>query len=444
MAWKDQELDNVTAYEFYNDIKYFYNKDQQKIDQTVQWLLKNMTNDEAREGLADFIKNPVNPMDWRQNLKNNRTYMLYVAFSYSREGNTEMTPGMNLPKIQLNDPDDEDELQYQLDALFKKVEFKFDAFENKIIELSQKFSLGEPDLGSGMGAREMFWDINCQTAWPKEYKYTQTFATNILNFKAAVDKYAKSFNSSLIKIGLPGISEYAIWYGVLSDDLTEQQVNYFATPEGFANVANGKIDVSKMINDNMQRKSLEEKLGDNRPKLGSKRDMGKSIRKWRKTRGLDETGVAEGELDEGWKSALGAAALAGTMAMGAGGASARVMPGDDPGINRLTGKPIATQQATDTAPAKAEAPQGFSKEYLQKAANPDRFGRFLISVEKAQELLKQMNESKPKEKEADYGDDYQDMVARVKKLAGLGPLKTVYDPNKRVYRNMPTAVQPKK
>jgi hypothetical protein len=46
--------------------------------------------------------------------------------------------------------------------------------------------------------------------------------------------------------------------------------------------------------------------------------------------------------------------------------------------------------------------------------------------------------------EADYGDDYQNMVARVKKLAGLGPLKTVYDPNKRVYRNIPTAVQPKK
>lgn len=46
--------------------------------------------------------------------------------------------------------------------------------------------------------------------------------------------------------------------------------------------------------------------------------------------------------------------------------------------------------------------------------------------------------------EADYGDDYQDMVSRVKKLAGLGPLKTVYDPNKRVYKNIPTAVQPKK
>jgi hypothetical protein len=51
---------------------------------------------------------------------------------------------------------------------------------------------------------------------------------------------------------------------------------------------------------------------------------------------------------------------------------------------------------------------------------------------------------KPEPPEADYGDDYQQMVQRVKKLAGLGPLKTVYDPQKRVYRNMPTAQQPKK
>jgi hypothetical protein len=51
----------------------------------------------------------------------------------------------------------------------------------------------------------------------------------------------------------------------------------------------------------------------------------------------------------------------------------------------------------------------------------------------------------PEDKDPDqYGDDYQAMVARVKKLAGLGPMKTVYDPNKRVYRNMPTAQQPKK
>ena len=47
-------------------------------------------------------------------------------------------------------------------------------------------------------------------------------------------------------------------------------------------------------------------------------------------------------------------------------------------------------------------------------------------------------------KEVDYDDEYDAMVARVKRLAGLGPMETVYDPAKRQYRNMPTAVQPKK
>jgi hypothetical protein len=47
-------------------------------------------------------------------------------------------------------------------------------------------------------------------------------------------------------------------------------------------------------------------------------------------------------------------------------------------------------------------------------------------------------------KEVDYDGEYDAMVARVKRLAGLGPMKTVYDPAKRQYRNMPTAQQPKK
>jgi len=48
-------------------------------------------------------------------------------------------------------------------------------------------------------------------------------------------------------------------------------------------------------------------------------------------------------------------------------------------------------------------------------------------------------------KEVDYDAiGHDDMVARVKKLAGLGPMKTVYDPARRQYRNMPTAQQPKK
>lgn len=41
------------------------------------------------------------------------------------------------------------------------------------------------------------------------------------------------------------------------------------------------------------------------------------------------------------------------------------------------------------------------------------------------------------EGEADYGPEYQDMVRRVGQLAKQGPLKTVWDPVKRVYRNVP-------
>jgi hypothetical protein len=105
-----------------------------------------------------------------------------------------------------------------------------------------------------------------------------------------------------------------------------------------------------------------------------------------------------GEKNEGLKSTLGAAALATTMALGAGGAQGRVMPGDDPNINRLTGQPIATQQASAPVDQEVKAPvasKGFSKEYLQKAADPNRFGRYLISIEKAQELLNQLNEVSP-------------------------------------------------
>jgi len=39
-------------------------------------------------------------------------------------------------------------------------------------------------------------------------------------------------------------------------------------------------------------------------------------------------------------------------------------------------------------------------------------------------------------------DDFDNMVGRLKQLAGAGPLKTVWDPARRVYRNVPHAVQP--
>ena len=46
--------------------------------------------------------------------------------------------------------------------------------------------------------------------------------------------------------------------------------------------------------------------------------------------------------------------------------------------------------------------------------------------------------------EVDYDDEYDAMVARVRKLAGIGPMKTVWDPARRVYKNVPTADQPKR
>jgi DNA-binding protein Fis len=39
-------------------------------------------------------------------------------------------------------------------------------------------------------------------------------------------------------------------------------------------------------------------------------------------------------------------------------------------------------------------------------------------------------------------DDFDDMVSRLKKLAGSGPMRTVYDPNTRRYKNVPVAQQP--
>lgn len=75
-----------------------------------------------------------------------------------------------------------------------------------------------------------------------------------------------------------------------------------------------------------------------------------------------------------------------------------------------------------------------------KTSNGDLMNINIHDVDVAQNMAEGKKKSEPPE--SDYGADYQDMVARVKKLAGLGPLKTVWDPQKRVYKNVPTAVQP--
>jgi hypothetical protein len=107
------------------------------------------------------------------------------------------------------------------------------------------------------------------------------------------------------------------------------------------------------------------------------------------------------------------------------------------------------EKSTSQAQFRTMAAAAHDPKFAKKVGIKQSVAREFNQADKGQDykdLPKKADESKqaPAEKEADYGDDYQDMVKRVKKLAGLGPLKTVYDPNKRVYRNMPTAVQPKK
>jgi len=136
-------------------------------------------------------------------------------------------------------------------------------------------------------------------------------------------------------------------------------------------------------------------------------------------------------LDEGWKENLGAAALAGAMAFGgAGHAQAadlsgyntqylqqvaqgnhpRPMVSVDDAKAELQARANGKQQ-TVVAPSQAEAPKGFSKEYLQKAADPNRAGRYLISVEKAQELLKQMNEDLAEDQlDEKWSQKYKDSI----------------------------------
>jgi hypothetical protein len=188
--------------------------------------------------------------------------------------------------------------------------------------------------------------------------------------------------------------------------------------------------------------------------------------------------MTEPDIDEGWRETLGAAALTGAMALGAGGAQARVMPGDDPGINRLTGKPIATQQATDTAPTQSMSSINLAKPQAQYDVdtriltykgkqykwNSDAQAtgqgevvtapsiavgsRSMVSTKvelnpNGTYTRAPANESQEKVGNMD-ADEFDSAMARLKQLAGAGPLKTVYDPAKRVYRNVPVAVQPKK
>lgn len=158
----------------------------------------------------------------------------------------------------------------------------------------------------------------------------------------------------------------------------------------------------------------------------------------RKEISADPSGVDEGDLNEKSTSqaqfrTMAAAAHDPKFAkkVGIKQSVAREFNKADRGQDYKSLPKKATEGATVTTTPGSIEPGGAVDNFKQQMANNTE-----------RDMAEGNRKSEPPE--ADYGDDYQDMVKRVKRLAGLGPLKTVYDPAKRVYRNMPTAVQPKK
>ena len=153
---------------------------------------------------------------------------------------------------------------------------------------------------------------------------------------------------------------------------------------------------------------------------------------------LKEQGMAEGDLNE--KSTSQAQFR--TMAAAAHDPEFAKKVGIKPSVAREFNRADKDQDYKDLPKKATEgAPVTTTPGSIEPGGAVDNFKQQM-----ANNTERNMAEGnrKPEPPEADYGADYQDMVKRVKKLAGLGPLKTQYDPNKRVYKNMPTAVQPKK
>ena len=113
--------------------------------------------------------------------------------------------------------------------------------------------------------------------------------------------------------------------------------------------------------------------------------------------------------------------------------------------------PLNQQDTTPVTPGRVEK----TATGIRHHADASRYGGTEPDDDEADHLLSKAQLyrlSKATEPEVDEGekvgnmdaDKFDAALARMKKLAGAGPLKTVWDPEKRVYKNVPTAVQPKK
>jgi len=174
---------------------------------------------------------------------------------------------------------------------------------------------------------------------------------------------------------------------------------------------------------------VAEKLGDNRPKLGSKRDQGKSVRKWRQARGLDESGMAEGKADYNFDIE------------------------DLKRLERIRDLPTLKTQAMmliskpSAKPMRPEKVEWF-KNALERMTSPMAVIKLMYDLLLSGEgyavvgSKSSMNPNSYRQRFNEQ-DATEDALAGMKRLAGIATVPAQTTPGLRQYRHMPTAVQPR-
>lgn len=89
-----------------------------------------------------------------------------------------------------------------------------------------------------------------------------------------------------------------------------------------------------------------------------------------------------------------------------------------------------------------EAVPGIASRYGSKKYYKQSEVKRWVNANNVREKIKQSVKESDKIGNMD-ADQFDAAMARLKNLAGQGPMKTVWDPQKRVYKNVPVAVQPK-
>ena len=380
----------------------------------------------------------------------------YVALNFASE-----SPSKKIKGVTRNGKPIPDVIDNPEEFLSGKIKFTPDQVEQQLMVIGKKYGWDSIDTGQGQGYTEMFFDTN------KEYTSNNQnlLAANIANTVSAINKFFNGMNSSLQATGLPGYKT-DVWQGMGPPNNINQidKLNQIVSiakgqpakpaaqlvPASDAGPAIGKMILKHLPsyeaeNDELgydpqaftmakaiantyitqgERAGLEAQgskiagdlsVSDMIDELLS--DAGASGLRTIWT--LDEQGVAEGnyDRDDYYNARQGREYGKGLTATGYGGDGSATRRDD---IFKGQSKRLPADPFARTSGAVPTAGTG----RIHSTAHPDEMDEG--------EKVGNMD-----------ADRFDDAMARLKKLAGAGPMKTVYDPNTRRYKNMPTAVQPK-